>query len=119
MEAGGGWGAAGGSGTQYLSDFTIQKGGNPGAAGGLGMQAVATTGSMGLIGLGNRSGGGKNLMPPGGLNVPGGLALPGSSGQLSGQLGIGGGGLGMGAGAGRGAKGLGQLFNIGSLNFNE
>lgn len=38
---GGGWGAAGGSGTQYLPDFTTQRGGNPGAAGG---KAIKTNG---------------------------------------------------------------------------
>lgn len=38
---GGGWGAAGGSGTQSLADFTVQKGGNLGAAGG---KAIKTNG---------------------------------------------------------------------------
>ncbi|WP_109389519.1 hypothetical protein [Salibaculum griseiflavum] len=38
---GGGWGAAGGAGTQTLDDLTVQQGGNPGAAGG---KAIKTNG---------------------------------------------------------------------------
>jgi hypothetical protein len=82
-------------------------GGHPGGA--PGANPMGNIMQPGMIGIGNNIGNsrgignnaqgkpgiGNNLMPPGGLNVPGGLGMPGQT-----------------------PKGVGQLFNIGTLNFN-